>query len=222
MAKTHLYLIRHCQSMGNLKDILQGVTEMDVSPMGEKQLALLSLRFRNVPLDAVYSSPLIRARKTADAVNTYHHLPVRELDDLKEIDVGVLEGESVARLYSEHPAVADKWANDPANLAFPGGECMADVFRRAQRALHTILSESAGKNVAVASHGCLLQNMAAALLYGELSGVERVKVSGNTSVSEFFVAEDGTVELVRLNDISHLPPELTGNLKQFDLKEGRG
>ena len=66
---TTLYIIRHCQSAGNLTGRFQGRFDAPVSEAGEKQLDLLSLRFRNEHLDAIYSSPLIRAYRTAEAVN---------------------------------------------------------------------------------------------------------------------------------------------------------
>ena len=79
MEKLHLYLVRHCESLGNRENIFQGQLDLDISATGEKQLALLALRFRNIPIDAVYSSPLKRAYKTAEAVDLYHSLPIIKL-----------------------------------------------------------------------------------------------------------------------------------------------
>ena len=55
---TTLYIVRHCQSAGNLSGRFQGRFDAPVSETGEKQLELLSLRFRNEHLDAIYTSPL--------------------------------------------------------------------------------------------------------------------------------------------------------------------
>ena len=63
---TKIYLIRHCQSMGNVQHRFQGRFDAEVSPDGAKQLELLGLRFRNQPIDAIYTSPLQRARATAE------------------------------------------------------------------------------------------------------------------------------------------------------------
>ena len=59
---TTLYIVRHCESMGNVEHRFQGRFNAPVSPKGEQQLELLSLRFRNVRLDAVYSRPLTLSR----------------------------------------------------------------------------------------------------------------------------------------------------------------
>ena len=90
MEKLHLYLVRHCESLGNRENIFQGQLDLDISATGEKQLALLALRFRNIPIDAVYSSPLKRAYKTAEAVDLYHSLPIIKLPELMEVDVCLL------------------------------------------------------------------------------------------------------------------------------------
>ena len=69
---TRLYIVRHCQSTGNIAGRFQGRFDAPVSPQGEQQLELLSLRFRNEAIDAVYSSPLTRAYRTAEAINRFH------------------------------------------------------------------------------------------------------------------------------------------------------
>ena len=121
-AITRLYLVRHCQSMGNLQNIFQGQHEYDVSPVGEQQLALLSLRFRNIHLDAIYSSPLQRAAKTAEAINVYHNLPITPLDDLMEIDVGELEAKPLGDLPALYPVLSRHWNETRLKGVFPGGE----------------------------------------------------------------------------------------------------
>ncbi|MGN0478182.1 MAG: histidine phosphatase family protein [Hominenteromicrobium sp.] len=214
---THLFLVRHCQSMGNLENIFQGQSDADVSAMGKKQLALLGLRFRNIRVDAVYSSPLLRARKTAEAINEYHGLPIVQLDDLKEIDVGELEGRKLTSVFEGYPELAAAWNEAPQNCVFPGGESTVQVYGRAESALRRILGESAGKTVVVTSHGFLLRNMVCALLKGDLQALPSIRISGNTSVSEFEVSETG-VKAVRMNDLSHLPEELRGNPNQYVLK----
>ena len=117
-----------------------------------------------------------------------------------------------------YPVLSRHWNETPQDCVFPGGESMRQVFERASSALRTILAESAGKTVLVASHGCLLRSMACALLYGTVGALPQVVLSGNTSVSEFEVSASG-VRVVRMNDLSHLPPELLGDPHQYDLKK---
>ena len=203
--------MRHCQSIGNLTKVFQGQTDFDISPLGEKQLELLALRLRNVPIDTVYASPLIRAWKTAEAINRYHGLPIIPLDALKEIDIGDLAGRAPGHVFDGHPELAENWREHPELCAFPGGESTVNVYERAKSVLRRILSENAGKTAVVVSHGFLMRNMVCVLLNKPLCELASVKIGGNTSVSEFIVS-DGAVEVIRLDDASHLPDEFRDRL----------
>ena len=61
-------MVRHCEALGNVKRLFQGSTDLDISETGEKQLEYLKRRFEEIKLDRVYTSPLIRAYKTALAI----------------------------------------------------------------------------------------------------------------------------------------------------------
>ena len=219
MKKLHLYLVRHCESLGNHENIFQGQLDLGITPTGEKQLALLSLRFRNIPIDAVYTSPLKRARKTADAVNAYHNVPVTELSELMEVNVGALSGMKLDKAFSDYPDFAEKWQNSPQDCAFPEGETTAQVYHRAEKALHRVAEDCMGKTAVITSHGFLLRCMVCGLLEHNIDRLSEVRIGGNTSVSEFYIYENGSTEVVRLNDSSHLPKELLGDPNQYVVKE---
>lgn len=197
--------------MGNLTKVFQGQTDFDISPLGEKQLDMLALRLRNTPIDVVYASPLIRAWKTAEAVNRYHNLPIIPMDELKEIDIGDLAGRGPGLVFDGYPELRDNWREHPECCAFPGGESTADVYGRAKAVLEKIVQDNAGKTVLVVSHGFLMRNMVCVLLDKPIEALASVKIGGNTSVSEFLLRENG-VEVVRLDDSSHLPDELKDKL----------
>ena len=62
---TRILLVRHCEAQGNTDSVFQGHTDCEISGNGATQLELLSIRCRNMPIEAIYSSPLKRARLTA-------------------------------------------------------------------------------------------------------------------------------------------------------------
>ena len=68
---TEIYLIRHTQAEGNRYRIMQGHWDGGVTATGLKQIELLAERFRDLPVDAVYSSDLYRARLTATAITRW-------------------------------------------------------------------------------------------------------------------------------------------------------
>ena len=204
---TKIYLIRHCQSMGNIEHKFQGQYDADVSPAGEKQLELLGLRFRNEHIDAIYTSPLKRARATAEAIAKYHNMePIAE-PGLIEIDCGRMENlllTEVARLF---PEVALNWDRSPELCEFPGGETMREVYERVNAALDRIIAENPGRTVVVTTHGGVLRNLYARIQYGEPIGIRKSEVFGNTGVSTL-IAENGGLRFESINDLSHLPENM--------------
>lgn len=205
---TTLYLIRHCQSMGNIQRRFQGRFDAEVSPDGVKQLALLGLRFRNEPIDAIYTSPLKRARATAEAIAQYHpELEIKEEPGLIELDCGDMENLLLTEVAERFPQVARDWDQSPDLCQFPGGESMAQVYERANRALDRIIQDHAGERVVVTTHGGVLRNLFARVAYGELKGIRRSEVFGNTGVSTL-AAEDGALRWEKVNDLSHLPEDM--------------
>lgn len=205
---TTLYIIRHCQSMGNIQHRFQGRYDAPVSPDGEKQLDLLSLRFRNVQLDAVYTSPLSRALRTAEAVNRFHGLPIQKRDGLLELDVGEMENLELSEIGIKFPEVAKNWDQSPDLCEFPGGETMKEAYVRANRAIDEIVSENPGKTVAVITHGGVIRNLDARIRTGRIEGMRDGTVFGNTGVSILTVDGEGKLAWKQVNDLSHLPPEL--------------
>lgn len=204
---TTLYVVRHCQSAGNLSGRFQGQFDAPVSEAGRKQLDLLSLRFRNEHLDAIYSSPLKRAYETAEAINRFHDLPIQVCKGLSEIDVGDMENMLLTEISEKFPQVAYNWDNAPDLCVFPHGETMAQVYQRVQDTITQILAENQGKTVAVATHGGFIKNLNAWVQFGSIQGLRKGVVFGNTSVSTL-VAEDGKLRWESVNDMSHLPEEL--------------
>ena len=101
---TTVYLVRHAEAEGNVNETFQGRVDTEVTEKGMRQLDCLAERFRDIPIQVLYASPLKRTRVTAAAVNRYHQLPVQYLDELMEINGGVWEGKPWAdlpRLYPE-------------------------------------------------------------------------------------------------------------------------
>ena len=88
---TELYLIRHTQAEGNLYRMMQGHWDGEITALGRAENDLLSERFRDIPLDAVYSSDLKRALLTAEACARGKGLTVQTDRRLRELDLGAWE-----------------------------------------------------------------------------------------------------------------------------------
>lgn len=204
---TTLYIVRHCQSTGNIEGRFQGRFDAEISPAGKKQLDLLSLRFRNEKIDAIYTSPLKRAYQTAEAVNRFHGLPIQATDGLLEIDVGDMENLKLSEIGEKFPKVAENWDKSPDLCEFPHGETMKQVYQRVNGALDRIIIDNLGKTVFIATHGGVIRNIYARVCSGCVEGIRESAVFGNTGVSVLKV-ENGKLSWTLINDQFHLPEEL--------------
>ena len=210
MIKTRIILIRHCETAGNVNMIFQGRSDTEVTENGKRQLELLSLRLRNVPMDSIYASPLKRTVVTAQAVNQYHHLPIRLCENVIEIDGGVWEGNRISDFALLYPQDEEAWDIRPWEFNPEGGESMRQVYDRVWEGITDIIGENKGKNVCVVSHGCAIRNILCHCLGLPLERITEVPWGVNTAVSYIDFYEDGHISIELQNDASHLPSAASG------------
>lgn len=204
---TRIYMVRHCEAMGNVKRIFQGTTDLDISELGAKQLEFLTERFSKVHIDKVYSSPLIRAVKTAKAIVGERKIDIELCDGLIELDGGVVEGRPFAEAFNSIEGLADTWDNHPQDFAPEGGEAMSHAYERIWEAISKIARDNEGKTVAAASHGGVTRCLACRLINNDINMLKEVNWSENTAVMLIEFDDDFNAKLVYFNDHSHLPEE---------------
>lgn len=205
---TKLYLIRHCEALGNARRLFQGTTDLDISELGAKQLQCLSQRFKSIDIDKVYSSPLIRAMKTAHAVADEKGLPITPHSGLCELDGGIVEGKPFAESFNRIPGLADTWDNHPQDFHPQGGESMRHAYERIWKTVLEIVSADAGKSIAAATHGGVSRCLFCRLLYNDINRLKDVPWCENTAVSLIEFDESLAPKLIFMNDHSHVPDEL--------------
>ena len=204
---TKIYVVRHCEALGNVNRVFQGTIDLDISDLGAKQLEFLQKRFKNTELDKVYSSPLTRAYKTALAIRGEKDIPVLKREGLRELDGGVIEGRPLAETFTNNPDLADAWDNHPQDFAPQNGEKMTDAYERIFNEIKEIAIENFGKSVAVASHGGVIRCLSCRLLYGSIERLKDTPWCENTGVCLIEFDDDMNPAFSYLSDISHLPEE---------------
>ncbi|MDO4459234.1 MAG: histidine phosphatase family protein [Clostridia bacterium] len=211
-----VYLVRHCQTEGNLIGIFQGSTDTPVSEKGQTQLDLLAVRFRNIKYDRIYSSPQGRAKKTAEAINTFHSNDIIEVADFREIFMGKADGMKWSLIPQLFYDEAEKWNNAPNEFCPPEGEKMTEVYSRMSKALEKVVSEANdGETIVIVSHGCALKNLNCYLKYGDISGLGEVDIGVNTAVS-LWEYNGSAYRNVYMNDCSHIPGWKPGDGAKVD------
>ncbi len=202
-----IYLIRHCEALGNKTGTFQGSIDSDITEIGAKQLECLSKRFEAIHIDAVFSSPLKRAYKTALAAARPSKLSVTVDDGLSEIDGGDIEGMTYAQIYKAYPQLEYDWTFSPQNFAPPNGENMRDTYKRITETVLKIARENNGKSVAIASHGGTIRCLLCFLLYGNIEKLNDVIWSDNTSITKIIFNNDMSHTVEYINNTDHLPAE---------------
>lgn len=205
MEQTTVYFIRHGTTENNIGGRFQGKSDIPLGETGRKQAACLGERFADIPLDAVYSSPLARARQTAEGICTHLHLQPILCPALREIDGGLLEGRTNEENTRDYPAVMDAFRNAPAQFCPPQGESARQVHERVIAEVRRLVRENEGKTIAVVSHGYALLCSLGCLdtPFEKLQS----KILANASVSCVRFAADGSHTVICYNDQSHLPAD---------------
>lgn len=208
---TTLLLIRHGETDANRSGIWQGASDSPLNDRGLAQAQAVAQRLQTEarPLSAIYTSPLQRARQTAQAIAAQIKLDnIQITPELAEFNLGEWEGLSYEALRHEK-RLWDRMNEDP-NFAPPGGESAVQFATRLISTLRTIAQTHAGEQVVVISHGGAIATALAMLL--EQNGRNWPKYQmANCGLSELRFAPQP--QLIRFNEIEHL--QGIGNLKNW-------
>ncbi|MFE3740427.1 histidine phosphatase family protein [Streptomyces sp. NPDC059096] len=159
-----LFLARHGETVWHAENRYTGVSDIELTPRGVEQAGELGVWAGGARLDAIVTSPLSRARRTAEpAVRTTGLTPVVE-PELVEIDFGVAEGRTLAELRASHPRETADFLRDPAASPLPGGEDPKAAAGRGAAALLRLAAEWPGGRVLVVAHNTLFRLVLCRLL----------------------------------------------------------
>ncbi len=157
---------RHGETDWNIEKRIQGTTDIPLNDNGIRQAELLSgnLKKENVTLCRIYSSYQRRALTTAEIIGMRHHVPVKVIPGLEEMNLGLFEGHTWAETEKRYPDEMKKWQSDKRYQKAPGGESCQDLLERLFAALDRILKEteaeiSRGRDVLILTHGMVLLSL---------------------------------------------------------------
>ena len=150
---TRLLLVRHEETDESMRGRCYGNLDVPLSDAGRQRAEELGTVLSELPLTAVYSSPLSRSLGTAAAIAAAQGLDVLAEERLREIDFGELEGLTYDEVRAERPELYRAWMETPTRVRFPGGEAFTDLQRRVLAAAAEIRSRHDGEAVAIVAHG---------------------------------------------------------------------
>jgi ribonuclease H / adenosylcobalamin/alpha-ribazole phosphatase len=200
---TTTVLLRHGQTTLSIERRFAGRGDIPLTELGRKQAAAAASRLaERGGVDLIVTSPLGRARRTAEAVAERLGAPIGVDDDLAETDFGSWEGMSFGEVAQRWPDDMASWLAD-ADAAPPGGESFASVAVRVDAALDRLLAAHQGRTVVVVSHVTPIKTIVCRALLAPPAALFRMHLDV-ASLSEADWFSDGPALLRSLNDTAHL------------------
>ena len=152
-----LYLIRHgeTEGAGDGEPRYKGSIDVSLSARGLRQTGATAAHMKRAGLapDAIYASPLSRARATADELGHAFGLGHEVIQTLRERHFGLWEGMTFREIAARWPDAFNAWAADPLSFSPTEGESTREVHERALGAFYEIAKRHAGGSVAIVAHG---------------------------------------------------------------------
>ena len=197
-----LILVRHGETSWNETHKFQGFSDIELSSKGKSQAQSLAESLKGQALEAIYTSPLIRAQQTAEQIARYHDCPVILDEGLKELNQGQLEGLTGEDLRKGYPEFLRKWIQEPESTHLPKGESLGELQRRAWPVIEQIVRKYPEGTVVVVGHSFVNLTILCRVLEVPLNYFRRFRQDPTgKNVIEF--SERGAV-IRCLNDTGHL------------------
>jgi alpha-ribazole phosphatase len=203
----NLYMVRHGQTADSRENRFSGSSDPPLTMVGEAMVQAFAEAYASLTWDAIYTSPMLRARQTADPLCRLTGVQATLEDGLKEIDYGEWEGLRQAEVKQRWPEAFDYWADDVASRGTPGGETAFHVAARAMRVVEGIRARHQGGNVLLVSHKATLRVITCALLGLDVR-LFRERIAQPVCEVTMFALTGTSALLTLLGDRRHLSEEL--------------
>ncbi|MEA4965195.1 MAG: histidine phosphatase family protein [Oscillospiraceae bacterium] len=192
--KTEIYLLRHGESLGNVRQCFLGHTDWDLTELGRRQAACTARLFDEIHLDCIYTSDLQRAVHTAAPIAENKRLPIHTDPGLREINAGFWEGLSFPEIAARYPAEYSLWHHDLGRAAAPGGESVAQMYERIYVTLNRIVRANKGRSILVACHATPIRALMTRFSGLPIEGAAKIPWVSNASVT-MLCCEDGAYRI---------------------------
>ncbi|HWV25191.1 MAG TPA: histidine phosphatase family protein [Thermomicrobiales bacterium] len=200
---TELFLVRHGRTLANVNHLLVGATDYPLDDLGERQAHQVARRFQTIPVDSVLTSPLQRAKTTAERIGAVTRRTPEIVPGLTEINFGAVEGLTIQQVVSQFPDLRPHLGDfENLELAWPGGDSRRGFAERIMATFLGIIDRFENQRVAVVCHGGVIGAFCAQVGVGPTDNAIRWAVS-NCSITHLSVTPDHT-RLELWNDVTHL------------------
>ncbi|MEM7016361.1 MAG: histidine phosphatase family protein [Pseudomonadota bacterium] len=200
---TKLIMVRHGETEWNLAGKMQGYLDSPLTETGLAQAKAAAKRLRFEQLDAIYSSDLGRARKTAKCIAKAREQVVQTHEGLREKSLGVLQGLTRSEMEQRHPESFQAWKQSDYYWTPPEGESQASFTERCMITLEDLHRRHTNQTLALVTHGGFIAAVFRKILNLDWKDSRRRFSVLNASLNTF-VYKDDNWQLETWGDISHL------------------
>jgi broad specificity phosphatase PhoE len=198
-----LILVRHGETDANRQGVLMGsMGGPSLNSTGRGQAAEIGEALKAEPVVQLYTSPAWRAKETAEIISQVTAAPFSEVYDLREIDVGRLEGLTQPEVRENFGAHSLEWEKDPASARHPGGETMEELQGRAWNVVQGLSAKHAGETIVVVSHLFTILAVMTRLLDMPLRHFRRISLEPG-AMARIEVSQ-GKFQVISTNETWHL------------------
>lgn len=199
---TRVLLLRHGQTELSGERRFSGRTDVPLTKEGMKQAQLAARRLAGEEFGVIISSPLQRARRTAEAVAQATGAPMVVYEEVIEADFGAWQGLTFAEASQTSPDELKAWMASP-DAAPPDGESFAMVALRVLAGLDRLVADYAHQTTVVVSHVTPIKTLVCRALLAPPEAMFRMNLDvASLCHIDFF--DNGSALLRSLNDTAHL------------------
>ena len=155
-----IYFVRHGETIWNKEKKIQGRSDIPLNEYGKELGIITAEALKDIPFDIVYSSPLIRAKETAEILVKDRNLVIHEDNRLVEMSFGKGEGESLPEIHAHPEMKLHNFIHNPGEYTPPaGGETFEELYDRCKNFMEEIIipAEKKYNTMLIVGHGALIR-----------------------------------------------------------------
>ncbi len=203
MDATRLIVVRHGETAWNVDTRIQGHLDIPLNATGLWQARQLGDALAGEAISAIYTSDLLRARKTAQAVADATGAALVDEPGLRERAFGSFQGRTFAEVETEHPEQARRWRQRDPDYAPDGGESLRVLRERVVDTTHRLAARHPGELVLLVTHGGVLDVLYRAATRQDIQA-PRTWQLGNAAINRLLWTHGHGLSLVGWADTQHL------------------
>jgi phosphoserine phosphatase len=210
---TKIILVRHGRTLWNREEIFRGTEDVPLDDYGRREAASVREVLRSTGIHAAYSSPLSRARETAEIILQPHGIQVRSHAGLADLHFGDWQGLSHQEVKARYPGLYTQWKRAPHSVVFPNGQSLDSVRDRALQVTREAVEKHKGQAVLLVAHRVVNKVLICALL--GLDNSHFWQIAQDPAAVNVLEHSEGTWVCRLLNDTCHLRDSGGGSVVDF-------